>query len=483
MIKLIVTLALSIGALLAQTPTAPIVPQRSSDRPATAPLPRVDVKTLDANSPQIVALVSAIRKMQALKNTDCRSWEYQSNIHGMIDPSTQSVPVNQCDHGDYYFLSWHRMYIYFFEQLVQRLSGDNNFRLPYWNWSVTGDVPLPPMFLKDTIAGKSNPLLANRCPTVTYPGCDKTKSVPGQASEVASAFAPTSFYHTSGGPLSFGGLQYGPAHQGNGGGTLEVGPHRNIHETAGTWMRYPYTAARDPIFFLHHSNVDRLWESWIQQHPGANPTSDTRWMNHSFTFCEDVGPNSPGRPVPITAAAILNIGDLGYSYDRLENPQPPIRLPATPLVWTALARGAPPVNLLEREIRVPLKLMGNRSRTNTGKILRLVFRDLRWKRPLGVRYEVRLEPMDQGSPAASEFVGFLHFYSFGGSHDARDSSQMPELAEFLLPERVSQWFARSTGDSPVRIHLIMRGLLSVSAPTPDTLADPKIGAIEVLAGR
>ena len=57
------------------------------------------------------------------------------------------------------------------------------------------------------------------------------------------------------------------------------------------------------------------------------------------------------------------------------------------------------------------------------------------------------------------------------------------VAEFLLPDRVLPWLTRSTNPSPVRIHLIMRGLLTNSTPLPDPAADPGIGAIELLASR
>jgi tyrosinase len=36
------------------------------------------------------------------------------------------------------------------------------------------------------------------------------------------------------------------------------------------------TAARDPIFWLHHANIDRLWEAWLALEDHANPTG-SRW--------------------------------------------------------------------------------------------------------------------------------------------------------------------------------------------------------------
>jgi tyrosinase len=31
------------------------------------------------------------------------------------------------------------------------------------------------------------------------------------------------------------------------------------------------TAPTDPIFWMHHANIDRLWSQWQQTHAGLNP--------------------------------------------------------------------------------------------------------------------------------------------------------------------------------------------------------------------
>jgi hypothetical protein len=42
------------------------------------------------------------------------------------------------------------------------------------------------------------------------------------------------------------------------------------------WMLDPSLAALDPIFWLHHANVDRLWEVWLQRAGPANTTALSR---------------------------------------------------------------------------------------------------------------------------------------------------------------------------------------------------------------
>jgi tyrosinase len=45
-------------------------------------------------------------------------------------------------------------------------------------------------------------------------------------------------------------------------------------------MSMPQTAALDPIFWLHHANIDRLWSVWLRdtQEPHRNPTERT-WLD------------------------------------------------------------------------------------------------------------------------------------------------------------------------------------------------------------
>jgi tyrosinase len=57
------------------------------------------------------------------------------------------------------------------------------------------------------------------------------------------------------------------------------------------------TAAQDPIFWLHHSNIDRLWETWRNQPGHALPT-DNAWLRQHF----EIGSG--------TALVSLKVGDV-----------------------------------------------------------------------------------------------------------------------------------------------------------------------------
>ncbi len=72
----------------------------------------------------------------------------------------------------------------------------------------------------------------------------------------------------------------------------------------------PNCAAQDPVFWLHHANIDRLWERWLSLGGGrANPT-EAAWRNVPFTFFDE-----KGAAVTMTAADVLDpAGQLGYTY-------------------------------------------------------------------------------------------------------------------------------------------------------------------------
>jgi hypothetical protein len=81
---------------------------------------RRNINTL--NSSEIDALRNGIRTMQSRPPSDPTSWIYQANIHGTFD-SPLLPDWATCQHGTFFFLSWHRMYLYYFESILRAASG------------------------------------------------------------------------------------------------------------------------------------------------------------------------------------------------------------------------------------------------------------------------------------------------------------------------------------------------------------------------
>ena len=81
---------------------------------------------------------------------------------------------------------------------------------------------------------------------------------------------------------------------------IETAVHAGVHNAVGGDMA---TAASpsDPLFWLHHANIDRLWAKWQKQHPSVNPPN----MNEIL------------RPQPlfgVKVSAVQRIAKLGYRY-------------------------------------------------------------------------------------------------------------------------------------------------------------------------
>jgi tyrosinase len=74
-------------------------------------------------------------------------------------------------------------------------------------------------------------------------------------------------------------------------------PENRIEPQAGD-MVYPGMTAYDPIFWGHHSNVDRLWHDWQTLHPGANPDNPTSILP----------------PWTLTVGETYDIAKFGYEY-------------------------------------------------------------------------------------------------------------------------------------------------------------------------
>jgi hypothetical protein len=73
-------------------------------------------------------------------------------------------------------------------------------------------------------------------------------------------------------------------------GILEQLPHNPIHLFVGGTNGYlsdNCMSSRDPIFWIHHTQIDRIWESWLNG--GGKNSDDIKWLNKSFEFFDEIG--------------------------------------------------------------------------------------------------------------------------------------------------------------------------------------------------
>jgi peroxiredoxin len=97
---------------------------------------------------------------------------------------------------------------------------------------------------------------------------------------------------------------------------MDQNPHFFTHIALGGDMADFATVGADPIFYLHHCNLDRIWESWNRL-GNKNPT-DPRYLDRKFAF----GDRS-GKRVDLAVKSGDRVAQLGYEYDAYEKaPQP-----------------------------------------------------------------------------------------------------------------------------------------------------------------
>jgi tyrosinase len=65
---------------------------------------------------------------------------------------------------------------------------------------------------------------------------------------------------------------------------LENAPHNPVHDIIGNAMADISTAPIDPIFYLHHCNLDRLWNAWSRRSTSKMPAAGNSYWNGSFTY-------------------------------------------------------------------------------------------------------------------------------------------------------------------------------------------------------
>jgi len=243
---------------------------------------RRSVSNLASNDPALQTYKAAIVAMKALPSNDPRNWTNQASIH-----------FNHCSHRNWYLLPWHRAYLLFFEEICQKLGGDDKFALPYWNWTANPSVPAA------FWGGTSNPLFDNTRQIGPNDTADPSWVGP---SVLEGILNEPDFYVFASGKVS--GQRDSDTQ-----GELESTPHNNIHVwisgDMGTFM-----SPLDPIFWQHHGMIDDCWVEWNlnRNHPNVD---DPSWLN--FTFSEFVDGN--GSPVKVSVSDTILYPIFQYRYE------------------------------------------------------------------------------------------------------------------------------------------------------------------------
>jgi len=318
----------------------------SEVRAAVAATPAVRTR-YNATSPQGKTMLGkyaqAVTKMKALPKTDPQNWDFQWYTHWIPGPddwqasqpvkaqmintvfagtppndphrllaramwdTCQAHATNPNDPNDFqesFFLPWHRFFVYYFEEIIRKVLNDDAFTLPYWSYlgSNANDRIMPPEF-RDT----QSPLFVQNRNSWANAG-QPIDSDPSVIPINNNCFRENLYARFC--------------------GAIDGNPHGAVHVDVGTQtnMGYVPTAAQDPIFWVHHCEIDRLWESWNRIGNHKNPA----WPNRSFVYADAAG-NSVVRQCKDADRVAL----LKYQYDSYYVPPFAVRAAPTALLAAA----------------------------------------------------------------------------------------------------------------------------------------------------
>jgi len=286
-------------------------------------------------------------KFADASTVDVFAWIHYYVTHPTYLPDGKVWPTIDFAHQASAFPIWHRVELLFFENEIKKMTKDNSFTLPYWDWRGKTECDV----CTDDLMGGSDPenpnLISPASPFSKWKGvctkpddyikdrklCDGAQEGPllrfpkGNAeyqrmpteAEVELMMAvqqydTAPFSRSS--ELSFRNMLEGwispqSGKKVNG----EYYMHNLVHNFLNGTMSIIEATANDPLFFLHHCMIDSLMERWLRKHlptyedyPEANAPIGHNTGYHMVPFM----------PIYRNIEYLLS-KNLGYEYDYLQD--------------------------------------------------------------------------------------------------------------------------------------------------------------------
>lgn len=178
-------------------------------------------------------------------------------------------------------LPWHRIFIYHFESLLRAQPGFENVTVPYWDWTQVaerGTLPFTDDFMGTTgkenddtgtqevldgpfaySKGNWNIVPDNNWNPITWLTRSKNKALFGQPiiePAILSGILDIENFAIRGTPGE--GFGY----------NLNTKMHNEVHDDVGGAMS-SHASPNDPIFWLHHCMLDKVWADWQERYPNS----------------------------------------------------------------------------------------------------------------------------------------------------------------------------------------------------------------------
>ncbi|MEO8992799.1 MAG: tyrosinase family protein [Nitrosospira sp.] len=200
-------------------------------------------------------------------------WHHQSMM--LMTPPSQND--RNAAHSGPAFLPWHRYFLITLEGFLRRATGDTDFRIPYWDWTADAELSDPttsPIWNNANLGQFARSDWRVRLEMDLRTGdlrrTDRSlqRALGGgrlpERTGVRAVIRDQAAYDT---------LPFNSSSSTGLRNILEgwIGQER-IHNSVHVWIGGDMSLSsspNDPVFFLHHCNVDRIWAAWQERHRGS----------------------------------------------------------------------------------------------------------------------------------------------------------------------------------------------------------------------
>ncbi|KAL5730207.1 catechol oxidase [Ranunculus cassubicifolius] len=360
--------------------------------------------------------------MKALPDDDPRSFKQQANIHcAYCDGAYDQVGFPNLDiqvHQSWLFFPFHRYYLHFHERILGSLINDPTFALPFWNWDgAPGGMRMPTMYA-DTKSALYNPRrdALHQPPVMVDLDFDSNDPNISEQQQININLAIMYRQVVSNGRTSrlFLGSPYRAGDTSvSGSGSVENVPHGLVHMWAGdpTQPNYEdmgnfYSAGRDPIFFAHHANVDRMWTIWKGLGGNRRDFTDPDWLNSAFLFYDE--------NKNLVRVKVRDYVTIPWLQTRPTPRKASTRSAGKSKATTRKTRGIDLSNVFPKKLDAPVTLLVSRPKTNKRSKKEkedqeevLVIEGIKFETDKVIKFDVYINDEDDKKPSAasSEFAG------------------------------------------------------------------------------
>lgn len=308
---------------------------------------RREIRSL--SSDQRKSLVDAFLQLKAAGRWDHHVHSHHAAMSATVVPTEPAHPLYRNGaHRGPAFLPWHREFLMQLENDLQEIN--SSITLPYWNWTIDAALPDPKrseIWAVDIMGGDGDPADENRVADGPFAYSAGNWPIPDghggpallrqfatimptlpTAEDVKLAMDEV-LYDTP--PFSSSPFVVGFRNRIEGWVTQRGDPrvktpgsqlHNRVHLWVGGSM-VPMTSPNDPVFFLHHCFIDKIWADW-------QAANETLWREQGYPGTAPqynpvsggpVGHNLDDRLTPWTRtiSEVLSSSALGYHYEAAVN--------------------------------------------------------------------------------------------------------------------------------------------------------------------